>query len=236
MGLESISAATNPATATLEAKTTNKDSNSVSANLTDFLKLLTTQLQNQDPTAPADTNQITQQLIGFSQVEQQVNTNNKLDTLVNSQTTTALSTQLSASTNYIGKMVEIEGSAFNIQNTGEPKFSYDVPEGTANSVITISDSKGNVIGSFKGSTTVGKQNLVWDAKDANGNRLPSGAYDFRVTLVDSNNETTLAKTYVQGEVTSVLMDSGEAKLVVDDNTVVQVKDVIAVEDKQAATS
>src|SRR6185503_8154863 len=56
--------------------------NSLSANFGDFLKLLMTQLQNQDPTSPLDTNQFTSELVQFSSVEQQINTNTSLTKLI----------------------------------------------------------------------------------------------------------------------------------------------------------
>ncbi len=54
----------------------------MSGNFDTFLQLLTTQLQNQDPTSPMDTNQFTQQLVQFSQVEQQISTNDNLKSLI----------------------------------------------------------------------------------------------------------------------------------------------------------
>lgn len=235
MALESISAATNPAKSSTVSQE-DKSRAGLSNNLSDFLKLLTTQLKNQDPTSPLDTSQFTDQLIGFSGVEQQINTNSKLDKLVQSQTTAAISTQLSSSVNYIGKMAEIETNQFELDTVGDPKFAYDVPKGTVNSVITITKQNGQVIGSFKGSNIEGKQNVTWDGKDGDGNRLPAGTYLFAVTLTDSANQNTSATTYAFGEVTSVEMDGDKTKVVIDDALVTDIDKVRSIEQKQLTNS
>lgn len=234
MALENINAASNPATSVLSNKATSSNSgaDALAKTQSDFLKLLTTQLKNQDPTNPQDTGEFTSQLIGFSSVEQQLNTNTKLDALVESQTSTALNAQLSSSVNYIGKMVEVQGDTFDLSATSEPKFSYDVPSGTSNSVISIFNASGVPIGSFKGSSSAGKQNLVWDGKGSDGERLPVGTYKFRVDVVDAENKTAAAKTYVLGEVTSIHVEDNKTKLVVDDRLLVPIEDVYSVGQKQ----
>ena len=232
MALDSISEINNPATAST-AKKENTGVSGLSNNLNDFLKLLTTQLKNQDPTQPLDTAQFTGQLIGFSSVEQQLGTNARLDKLVDKQKSTAINTQLSSSVNYIGKMAEIESDQFQLEKTGEPRFAYDVPRGVVNSVITITKANGQVIGALKGKVEEGKQNLTWDGKDANGNRLPPGRYDFSVAVTDTQNKTTNAKTYAFGEVTSVELNEGKTNLVIDDSLVVQADKVRSIEQKQA---
>src|SRR5262249_10208809 len=66
----------------------------LAGNFDEFLKLLTTQLQHQDPLSPLDPNQFTQELVQFSSVEQQIQTNTSLSTLIslqqNAQVTSAL--------------------------------------------------------------------------------------------------------------------------------------------------
>jgi len=64
---------------TTDAQKTTASKASLSQDFDDFLQLLTTQLQNQDPLNPMDSNEFTNQLVQFSQVEQQINSNQKLD-------------------------------------------------------------------------------------------------------------------------------------------------------------
>src|SRR5947209_8637985 len=88
-----------------------------------FLKMLTVQLKNQDPTSPLDSNQLTQQIIAFNQVEQAINTNANLEKLVNS----SQNSQLSTAASLIGKEVQINGSQAKLTQ-GNAHFSYALPE------------------------------------------------------------------------------------------------------------
>src|ERR1700734_3492026 len=99
----SSAASTNPtsSTGTGSSTTGNSAMDQLSGNFDTFLQLLTTQLQNQDPLDPMDSNQFTQQLVEFSQVEQQINTNTNLQTLITQGTTNASA----ITTSYLGKNV-----------------------------------------------------------------------------------------------------------------------------------
>lgn len=229
--ISDISAATNPATASTGASNTDKSNSSLSGDFTQFLKLLTTQLQNQDPTSPMETNEFTNQIIGFSEVEQSVNTNSKLDKLVASQTASTTSVQLTSAVNYIGKMVEAEGELFQVKAGEEPQFSYKLEDGVRQSTITIYNSEGQAVGSFQGKGEAGKYNIVWDAKDAEGNRVPPGNYIVKVTSLDDAGKSSAATTYVLGEVTGVELKDGEAKLRIDDQYLVPLADVQSVAGK-----
>lgn len=236
MSLEGISSKTNPSKKTLVNEATNSTSSttaeSVAKTKSDFLKLMTTQLQNQDPTKPTDNAQFTQQITALNSLEQQLNSNTKLDALVKSQTSSALTAELASSVNYIGKSAEVENNIFVLKKTGEPKLGYDVPKGTTNSVISISNEKGTVVGSYKGKITEGKQNLAWDGKDADGKRLPAGSYKISVALTDSSNKVSNAKTtYVVGDVTSVELQDGKASVVIDDSYVLPISKVRSLEEK-----
>src|ERR1700748_1923403 len=81
-------------------------SQQIAGNFQSFLQLLTTQLQNQNPLDPLDTNQFTQQLVEFAGVQQQLNTNDSLATLVSLQQTTAATQAL----DYVGKTATVNGA------------------------------------------------------------------------------------------------------------------------------
>lgn len=238
MSLDSISAIKNPSRTTLvnEAAQTNSGSSaeSIAKTKSDYLNLLTTQLKNQDPTKPTDNEAFTQQITALNSLEQQLNTNTKLDALVSSLSGSTVATQLSSSVDYIGKSVEVENDTFKLRQTGEPKLGYDVPKGITNSVISISNERGQVVGSYRGQTTEGKQNLVWDGRDFNGNRLPEGTYKISVTLTDTNNQQSSAKTYAFGEVTSIELQDNKASVVIDDSYVLPIEKIRTVEKTQTA--
>jgi flagellar basal-body rod modification protein FlgD len=93
----------------------------IASNFTTFLQLLTTQLQNQDPLSPMDTNQFTQQLVEFAQVEQQMKSNDQLTSLVSLQT----SAQASQALAYVGSTVVVDGSSAQMTNS-QAKWSLNV--------------------------------------------------------------------------------------------------------------
>src|SRR5271154_3861375 len=98
---------------------------SLSSNFGDFLNLLMTQLQNQDPTSPMDANSFTSELVEFSSVEQQINTNSNLTTLIQ-LTQAADVTQASA---VVGKQVTVQSTQIPLQNgSGTLEFSAAAPE------------------------------------------------------------------------------------------------------------
>src|SRR5476651_11105 len=84
----------------------------IASNFQQFLQLLTTQLQNQDPLSPMDTNQFTQQLVAFAEVEQQLKTNTDLDQLVSLNKTS----QATAALSFVGKQVTADGSTTQLKN------------------------------------------------------------------------------------------------------------------------
>src|SRR6201985_2858476 len=99
------STATTPTTGTTGTTGSSSSMQQLSGNFDTFLQLLTTQLQNQDPTSPMDTNQFTQQLVEYSQVEQQIDTNTNLQSLI-----TQGGTQNAAyAPSYLGKNVTVSG-------------------------------------------------------------------------------------------------------------------------------
>jgi len=189
------------------------DQSSLDSNFSDFLTLLTTQLQNQDPTSPMDTAQFTNQLVSFSEVEQQLKTNSDLDTLVTnsngSQTQTAL--------NYIGLDVSYTGNQFNFNpsTTSQVGISYNLASASANTQINILDSSGNVVYTTTGSTTAGDNTLTWNGQETNGSTAPAGTYTVAVSALDANNKAITTTTQVPGQVTGMQTESdGTVELVI----------------------
>lgn len=168
----------------------------------DFLKLLTTQLQNQDPLSPMDSTEFTNQLVQFSQVEQQIRTNSYLETLVTLQDLSLTSIALG----YIGMNVEVNGSEFQYEEgQGAYEFSYQLPAGGANDVkITIYDEQNQVVSEFVGAKSGGKNTAVWDGKDKDGNPAEGGNYRISIKAVDKEGKQIAAQTSI-----TVLIDGIE---------------------------
>ena len=142
--MTAITSAIPSATPSASSTTSAMNSTEIASNFTTFLKLLTTQLQNQDPLSPMDTNQFTQQLVEFASVEQQMKSNDSLATLVSlnqaAQSTTAL--------NLVGATVVVDGSTTQLTG-GKANWSLNVTK-PATATVTIKDATGQTAytGSF----------------------------------------------------------------------------------------
>lgn len=184
-----------------------KGKGNISQNYEDFLKLLTVQLQNQDPTAPTDTNQLTQQIATLSQVEQQINTNQNLEKLI----TLFNATQYNSVVSYIGKQIEAAGDVGALQG-GKAMFAYYLEREADQVQITIKNAAGDIVRTVNGTELAGRNQYQWDGKNAQGEQLPDGTYKIEVKAVDANNNEILSKTYTTGIVTSVDTANGQVYL------------------------
>ena len=173
------------------------DNSEIASNFSQFLMLLTTQLKNQDPLSPMDTNQFTQQLVQFAQVEQQLKSNDALSTLVSLEQTA----QATALLSYVGQTVVVDGSTAQLSNGGATwTLNSSKP---ATTTITIKDSTGAT--AFTGTYAIspGNQNFTWDGHGNDGRLWPAGSYTITATAVDANNQSVAISTQIQGVVDSV---------------------------------
>jgi flagellar basal-body rod modification protein FlgD len=185
----------------------NTASSKLSANFDNFLKLLTTQLSNQDPLSPLDATQFTTQLAQFSSVEQAINTNKKLDQLIAAQTTGQLNTGVA----YLGKLIEGNGSISTLQN-GRAEWGYFLTDEAASTQIGIYNDQGQLVRQIPGATDVGAHQLVWDGKDNDGNAVPDGNYQIQVSSLDSAGDPVVTTTNFVSAVSGVMMNSGQMML------------------------
>lgn len=197
-----------------------------------FLQLLTTQLKNQDPTDPMDANQFTEQLVQFSQVEQQINMNKNLETMIAMLETQ----QASANLGYIGKVVDFDSNEVELAEGGTAFWSYDLPEDAETVQYRILDEDGNVVrsGSMSaddaGAGSSGRIEVAWDGTDAEGNACEAGTYTLEVTAKDASGKVVDGTTvYARGYVEAVETIDGEQYLIVS-GMKVPPGDVIAVFD------
>ena len=162
-GLSGINAATDGATGSAQAK------DKLEKDLNQFLNLLVTQLQNQDPLEPLDANQFTQQLVQFASVEQQIYQNANLEKLVGMQQISQAGSMVA----YLGTVIEANGQTFNLEN-GQAKFSYDLEKVAVKSILTIQDALGREVWTGGVSNEPGKEVFVWDGKMNDGTAVPDG--------------------------------------------------------------
>jgi flagellar basal-body rod modification protein FlgD len=181
----------------------------LSSNFSTFLTLLTTQLQNQDPTSPMDSSQFTQQLVEYSQVEQQIDTNSNLQTLI----TQGQGQGSAVATTYLGKQVTVTNGEAPLSG-GTATWNYTLGTDASATALTVTNSAGQAVYSGTGETGSGAHAFTWDGKDQNGNQLSDGVYTLNVTAkaLDSSAVTsTVSSTGVVGEID---MSSGTPQLVI----------------------
>lgn len=186
---------------------------SMTDNENQFLHLLTVQLQHQDPTNPMDNQALASQLAQFSAVEQQVQTNKNLETLI------ALNemAQLSQSNQLVGKIASVQTNTLPLQS-GSASLEFSQTRGQT-VAISIVDSNGKVVKSLLVEATGKAQEWKWDGKDNNGNQLPDGAYTVAVKTADGSGNIYDVPFLVSGKITGVIKG--------DDGLYIEMGDAVA---------
>jgi len=195
----------------------------IASNFTEFLQLLTTQLKNQDPMSPLDTNQFTQQLVEFSQVEQQMKSNDQLTTLVSLEQTAQSTSALAL----VGATVVVNGATTKFDGTSA-NWSLNVAKPSTASV-TIADSTGQTAYTGTFAVNPGVQNFTWDGHGNNGKLWPAGSYTLTATGVDASGQSTAISTQVQAPVDSVDLSQNPPLLSVNGQnyTLNQIQKIVA---------
>jgi len=183
----------------------------MSDNFDTFLKLLTTQLKNQDPLEPMDTKEFVQELTQFTAVEQAIQTNSNLEQLL----TLSRASQTSSAVNYLGKGVEAEGDV-NMLKDGQATWTYELTAGSETTSLMIEDQFGTVVYVQPGETSTGPHKFNWDGKDNDGNQQADGIYRLVVGAADVQGTPIDSTTYIGGIVTSVRSDPSGAIVFIDD--------------------
>jgi flagellar basal-body rod modification protein FlgD len=169
----------------------------IAQNFDTFLRLLTTQLKNQNPLDPLDTNQFTQQLVQFASVEQQINMNTQLTTLVSLQK----ATQSTQAMSFLGATATVDGTTATLASGKATwTFSTDKP---ATGTINIKNSTGQTVYTGTFPLNAGTQAFSWDGRGNNGALNPDGAYTLSVTAKDASGSTIAVSSEVRGTVDAV---------------------------------
>ncbi len=178
----------------------------LSGNFSTFLQLLMTQLKNQDPTSPLDTNQFTTELVQFTGVEQQINTNTSLGQLI--QLTQGGEVVQSAS--LLGKQVQVADTDLSLQN-GVAKIGFTAASaGTAQIVVT--DAKGNQLATANVATTAGANTWTWDGATQDGGHAADGPYAVAVTAANPDGSGGTLPYTVIGTATGVVTNGSIVQL------------------------
>ena len=169
----------------------------IAQNFQTFLQLLTTQLKNQNPLSPLDTNQFTQQLVQFAQVEQQIGMNSSLNALLSLQQ----AGQTSAALGFLGQAVTVSGDTAKLAS-GRASWSF-AGSAPATATVTISNAAGQTAYSGAFAINAGTQSFTWDGRGSDGTLWPDGSYKMSITAKDANGQSVAISTEVTGTVDAV---------------------------------
>lgn len=186
----SLLASMNPAAATAQSTATSAQDT--------FMKLLVTQMQNQDPLNPMDNAQVTSQLAQLSTVSGINQMNATLQSLIGSYQ----SSQTLQAAGMIGHGVLVSGSSLNLNN-GQAPFGINLSSSASDVTISIQDGSGRTVHSMDlGAQQAGMLALQWDGTTDSGAAAANGQYSFTVNATQGSQNVS-AETLAFGQVSSV---------------------------------
>ena len=188
----------------------------------DFLNLLVTQLQHQDPLDPMDDKEFVAQLAQFSSLEQLTNISSGIDGL-----STAMARQeLINTATYIGKDITADGYSISKEKGKISDLYYEFDEEVASAQINILDADNNVVRTESlGAMGAGRRTYSWDGKDYKGNEVVDGVYNVYIVAEGTDGQAVLANTEVSGTVTAIQHTDGVTWLSLGDGRMVNFSNV-----------
>jgi flagellar basal-body rod modification protein FlgD len=168
-------------------------------NKDDFLKLLVTQLQYQDPMSPEDPKDFVAQLAQFSSLEQQINSNTNLENLSKVIQNLQQSQNMAQGVSLLGKTVKGAGNQLTVVGGKALEASFQLPEAAQQVVVGIFDSTGQQV--------AGSRTFSWDGKDSQGKQAADGIYSYQVAAQDKSGNAIQVANYFTGTVDEVYQDS-----------------------------
>ncbi len=182
--LETSASSASTTSGTTTGSTTSAAIGSLTTNYSDFLDMLTTQLQDQDPTSPMTSDNFTSELVQFAGVEQQITTNTNLSSLIS----LSQDQQLSQSSDLVGKSVTVTGTTVPLQNSAA---TINYATASAEPIgIAITNSGGQIVKQVSGTSAAGANTYTWNGTDSSGNTVPDGPYTVAVETIDGTGTTT----------------------------------------------
>ena len=174
----------------------------------DFMKLLLTELQYQDPTNPMDSEKMLTQTSQLATLEASDNTNKALESLSRTLTQSASLSVISA----IGKMASLQNDAILLPEKGDTTFDIYLPESISEGTVRIEDDQGRLIKSFPvESMAPGLHTFEWDGDDNGGGRAEAGAYHAKLDYTGSDGKRAVSASGTY-PIESVRFDHGEPLL------------------------
>jgi flagellar basal-body rod modification protein FlgD len=167
-----------------------------------FLTLLTTQLKNQNPLDPLDTNQFTQELVQFASVEQLIKQNTTLTAILTSAQTSTATNALG----FVGKSISADGASTNLKN-GSATWKLTAPRAASQALISVRDTSGAEVYRETRSLAAGSQDFIWNGRTTAGATAPDGTYTISVVGKDVSGSGVTVSSEISGVVDSVDLTS-----------------------------
>ncbi len=205
--------------------TTQTATTGLADNFDTFLTLLTEQLKNQDPLSPLDSTQFVDQLVQFSGVEQQINQNKNLESLI----TLNAANSATAAVGFIGKEVDVLNTTAPLAN-GNAQWSYATQSDAASVSILVKDANGKVVFKADGNTATGTHTFNWDGRDNVGTLLADGNYDLEVSALDNDGNLVSTSVTTTRVITGADFSGTEPALLVG-NDRISFASILAVRDR-----
>jgi flagellar basal-body rod modification protein FlgD len=194
----------------------------------EFLKLLMTQMGNQDPTAPNDSQAFVAQLATFAQLELQENGNKTLDNLLLTQA----SSSQTAMAGFVGKDIVYKADSIQLIAGEKSAATAQLKDDATNVTAVILDSEGKAVRTMQlGGHQNGSMAFEWDGRDDNGRVMPPGSYGLRVTAQDVQGKSVAVEQRGAGHVDGIAYVDGVATLKLGD-VKVKMSDIVEINERK----
>lgn len=182
----------------------------------DFMKMLLSQLKNQDPLSPMEGTEFASQLAQFTSLEQLTNMNTSLNTSIEANYLLAQSVNNTMMASLIGKEVKLTGNNINFSGQESISMGYKMPSEAHSVTISIYDSNKKLVKTVTGEKEAGEHKVLWDFTDNNGEKVKEGSYFFEISAKASNGNEITTEFYKWGHIDSVRYTEDGTKLVSGD--------------------
>ena len=182
----------------------------------DFLQLLVTQLKNQDPLSPMQSQEFAAQLAQFSSLERLMSIDDNLKQGIDSDMLLAQTINNTLATTFIGKEVLSQGDNIALLSGQTAPLSFELGDNAQKVTVKIYDENDNLVRTIEISELDrGRHTIEWDGNDENGNALAGGNYRFEVEALDGDENPVNVQTYSRGIVSAVKYENGQPVLIVN---------------------